>query len=147
MSSEPLIVSCEQRELPLDVIGTKVTVLGAQSAIRDLHITVQSGEEGMGPPPHSHDWDESFFVTKGQINFSCGGSTTACEAGTLVQIPAGIVHAFAYGPDGGEMLEITGKGSNAVEMFTALDREIAPGPPDIPKVVEVLAGHGVTTHL
>ena len=129
------------------MIGTKVTVLGASSAVRDLHINLQSGEEGMGPPPHSHDWDESFYVTKGQVVFSCDGTTTSCGAGTLVQIPAGAVHAFEYGPGGGEMLELTGKGSNAVEMFTALDRDIAPGPPDIPKVVEVLANHGVTTQV
>jgi hypothetical protein len=29
-------------------------------------------------------------------------------------------------------------------MFAAVDREIPPGPPDIPKVVEVLKKNGVT---
>jgi len=147
MSAEPFVISPEQREPALDVIGTKITALGSQSAIRDLQITLQSGDEGMGPPPHSHDWDESFYVTKGQVIFNSGGSITTCAAGTLVHVPGGTVHAFAYGPGGGEMLEITGKGSNAVEMFTALSQQIPPGPPDIPKVVEVLANHGVTTHI
>jgi hypothetical protein len=29
-------------------------------------------------------------------------------------------------------------------MFTAIDQEIPPGPPDIPKIVEVLERNGVT---
>lgn len=141
------VISPEQRHAALDVVGTKVAVLGDAGSMRDLQVTLQSGEAGMGPPPHSHDWDESFYVTKGVVVFSCNGETTACSAGTLVHVPAGTVHAFSYGPDGGEMLEMTGKGSQAVKMFTALDREVPPGPPDIPKVIEVLADHGVTTHL
>lgn len=147
MSAEPFVFGPEQREPPLDVIGTKVSVLGPRGSMRGFLITLQSGEKGMGPPPHSHDWDESFYVTKGQIDFNCGGSTTTCTAGTLVHVPAGTIHAFAYGPDGGEMIEITGAGSKAIEMFTALSREIPPGPPEIQRVVEVLANHGVTTHI
>ena len=37
-----------------------------------------------------------------------------------------------------EMLELTGHGGAATQMFTAIDKEIPPGPPDIPKVLEVL---------
>ena len=69
------------------------------------------------------------------------------NAGTFVHVPGGTVHAFSYGPGGGEMLEITGKGSTAVQMFRAVDHEIPPGPPDVPKVVEVVAKNGVTTHI
>jgi hypothetical protein len=60
---------------------------------------------------------------------------------------AGTVHAFSFGPGGGEMFEITGKKSNAAAMFTAADRQIPPGPLDIKKAVEVLAENGVTVHL
>ncbi len=147
MSPEPFVVSPAQRNTELGVIGTKIAVLGSPDKMNGLQITLQSGEEGTGPPPHSHKWDESFYVTKGQVIFHYGEATATCEAGTLVHVPGGTIHAFSYGPGGGEMLEITGNGSNAVQMFTALDREIPPGPPDIPKVVQVLAEHGVTTHL
>ena len=79
--------------------------------------------------------------------FTCGGETTMCTAGTLVHVPAGTVHAFSYGPGGGEMLEVTGRRSKAVGMFTALNREIPPGPPDVWKVIQVLGEHGVTGHI
>jgi hypothetical protein len=31
-------------------------------------------------------------------------------------------------------------------MFTAVDREIPPGPPEIPKLIEVVEQNGVTVH-
>lgn len=129
MSKKSFVVSPNHRKAALNVIGTQVTVLASTDNTQDHQITLQSGSEGTGPPPHSHDWDESFYVTKGQIQFTCGGETTMCPAGTLVHVPGGTVHAFSYGPGGGEMLEITAGRSQAIAMFTALDREIPPGPP------------------
>lgn len=147
MSSKPFILKPADRRRALNVIGTRITVLASGTDIQDQQITVQSGNEGAGPPPHSHDWDESFYVTKGEVEFDCGGETVVCAAGTLVHVPARTVHAFRYGASGGEMLEITGRQSKAVPMFTALDREIPPGPPDIAKVVQVLGEHGVKVHM
>jgi hypothetical protein len=98
----------------------------------------------MGPPPHSHDWDESFYVLKGKIEFLCDGKTHVCTPGTLVHVPRGTVHGFRYGSGGGQMLEITGQGALAAQMFTALDNEIPVGSPDIPRVIEVLKRNGVT---
>ena len=87
MTSKPFIVKPVDRGPALNVIGTQVTVLASEKDIRDQQITVQSGDEGTGPPPHSHDWDESFYVTKGLIEFTCGGETSVCGAGTLVHVP------------------------------------------------------------
>lgn len=144
---KPFVIKPADRSAALDVLGTQVTVLVSGDKSRDQRITLQSGSEGAGPPPHSHGWDESFYVSKGQIQFTCAGETTMCVAGTLVHVPAHTVHSFSYGPGGGEMIEITGRGSNAVEMFTALAQELPPGPPDVAKAVQVLGDHGVKVHL
>ena len=129
MSTKPFVVAPDQRPPALNVMGAKITVLAPETAISDLQLTYQAGEEGIGPPPHNHNWDESFFITKGEVLFTCGGSTSSCRAGTLVHVPAGTIHAFKFGPDGGEILEITGKGSNAIRMFTAISQGISPAPP------------------
>ena len=147
MSPKSFILKPGDRSAALNVIGTKVSVLASEADAQDLQITLQSGLEGTGPPPHSHDWDESFYVTEGQIQFTCGSETTMCMTGTLVHVPACTVHAFSYGPGGGEMLEITGRGSKAVRLFTALNREIPPGPPDITKAIQVLSEYGVKVHI
>ncbi len=147
MSLEPRVTKPADRNAALDVVGTKITVLASGDDSNRQQITLQSGSEGTGPPPHSHGWDEYFFVTSGQIRFTVAGETTICPAGTLVQIPAGTVHSFAYGPGGGEMIEITGGQSQAIEMFTAMDREIPPGPPDAAQAIRVLGEHGVKVQL
>ncbi len=147
MSDRPFISRPEDRPQPLNVIGTSIVVLATPEQARDQQITLQSGDEGTGPPPHSHAWDESFYVTRGVVHFVCDGEAVACGPGTLVHVPAGTVHAFQYGAGGGEMLEFTGKQSRAVELFTALDAEIPSGPPDVDQVVGVLARNGVATHL
>lgn len=147
MGFKPFVIKPADRGAALDVLGTKVTVLVSGDNSQDQRITLQTGSEGTGPPPHSHGWDESFYVSKGLIQFTCAGETSMCVAGTLVHVPAGTVHSFSYGPGGGEMIEITGRGSNAIEMFTALARELPPGPPDVAKAVQVLDAHGVKVHI
>ncbi len=147
MTSKPFVLKPADCKPALNVLGSKMTVLASGSDIEDQQIVVQVGDEGMGPPPPSHDWDESFYIVRGEVVFTCEGETTLCPAGTLVHFPAGTVHAFRIGPGGAEMLEITGKRSNAVPMFTALDRELPPGPPDVAKAIQVLGENGVKVQI
>jgi quercetin dioxygenase-like cupin family protein len=144
MSVQPIVLRPDQHEPALNVVGTRVTVLASNDATQSYGITVQQGEEGTGPPPHRHDWDEAFYVLKGEIRFLCDGNVYDCSVGTLVHVPGGTVHGFTYGSGGGQMLEITGAGALAAQMFAAIDKEIPPGPPDVPKLLEVLKRNGVT---
>jgi quercetin dioxygenase-like cupin family protein len=144
MSHKEKVIAPSDRNTALNVIGVNVTVLTDSKAQK---ITLQSGAEGAGPPPHSHPWDESFYVTKGMVHFICSGQTSNCYEGTLVNIPAGTVHAFSFGEGGGEMLEITTSNSKAISMFSALDHEIPSGPPDVPKGIEVAGEYDVKFHL
>ena len=143
MKPEAFIVTPENYTKPLSVLGVDITVLAAASQTGGYQITIQAGAEGVGPPPHHHEWDESFFVLEGTVDLSCNGTPHHCRPGSLIHVPAGTVHSFQYGPGGGKMLEITSAGSTAIEAFTAIDREIPPGPPDIPKLIELFGRHGV----
>ena len=144
MSARHWVLRPEQHATALNVVGTQVTVLASNAATQSYGITLQQGDEGTGPPPHRHDWDEAFYVLRGEIRFLCDGTAYACSPGTLVHVPKGTVHAFSYGAGGGQMLEITGPGARAAQMFTAVDAEIPVGPPDIPKLLDVLQRNGVT---
>jgi quercetin dioxygenase-like cupin family protein len=144
MKTQPFVVSPQDYPRALSVLGVQITVLAPNTATQSYEITLQEGAQGMGPPPHKHDWDESFFVLTGTIEFSCAGKTQQIQAGTLVHAPAGTVHAFRFGDGGGSMLEVSGAGGSATNMFTQIDREVPAGPPDIPKVIDILQRHGVT---
>lgn len=143
-SPKPFVLTPNDYQPPLNVLGIRVTVLATNVATQSYEVTLQQGDEGMGPPPHSHRWDESFYVLKGSVEFTCAAETAICGPGTLVHVPAHTVHVFRFGEHGGEMLEMSGQGGLATQMFTAVNDEIPAGPPDIRKVVQVLKQNGVT---
>ncbi len=144
MKAEPFVVSPKAQKPALNVLGVSVTVLASNIQTLGYEITLQSGGEGAGPPPHRHGWDESFFVLRGSVEFSIDGKADLCGPGTLVHLPAGTVHSYRFGPGGGELFEITGQGGNATQMFARVSREIPPGPPDVPALTSLLHQNGVT---
>jgi quercetin dioxygenase-like cupin family protein len=113
MKAQSFVVSPNEYQRALNVLGIEVTVLASNTATQAYEITRQQGEKGVGPPPHSHNWDESFYIVAGNVEFNCDGKTVVCFPGTLVHVPAGTVHSFRYLVDGCDVLEFTGQGSIA----------------------------------
>lgn len=144
MKNPYFVLTPDRHERALNVVGTQVTVLASNAATQSYGITLQRGDEGTGPPPHSHDWDEAFYVLSGEIHFRCDGQAHVCLPGTLVHIPRGTVHGFQYGKGGGQMLEITGKNARAAQMFAAVDEAGSLDPQNIPKLLQALEQNGVT---
>jgi quercetin dioxygenase-like cupin family protein len=142
MAVKPFVVTPKDYAPPLNILGEHITVLASGEATEGYEIFHQRGPEGSGPPPHSHPWDESFFVTKGQIDFGIGAESMTASTGTLVHLPAGTVHWFRFGKGGGEMLSMTSR-LGASKMFTDLAREVAPVNPDLGQLAEVGARHGL----
>ncbi|MCV0428129.1 MAG: cupin domain-containing protein [Roseibium sp.] len=141
--TKPFSISPAEYADALNVMGDKINVLARRETTGSYAITLVQGHEGNGPPPHSHQWDESFFVIRGEVEFTFEGKTKRAVTGTLVHFPAGTVHSFTFCKGGADVLEITGEGTQAIEMFSALDREIAAGSNDLARTAEVLEQNGV----
>jgi len=142
MAARPFIVAPENYAPTLDIVGEHVTVLASGEATEGYEVFLQRGPEGSGPPPHSHPWDESFYVVKGLIDFGIGAESATATPGTLVHLPAGTVHWFRFGTGGSEMVSITSR-LGASRMFADMAREIAPVNPDLEKLAEVCGRHGL----
>jgi quercetin dioxygenase-like cupin family protein len=140
---KPFVVSPSDYDEALKVMGDQIRVLASLEQTNGYAITLVHGHEGNGPPPHWHAWDESFFVFEGEVEFEIDGEAKVAVPGTLVHFPAGSVHSFRFRPGGARLLEITGKGSRAIEMFTALDREIPVDNQDGARIAKVLRKTGV----
>jgi quercetin dioxygenase-like cupin family protein len=139
---QPFIVTPDAAPSPLRIVGEQVTVLASGAQTGGYEIFLQSGPDGGGPPPHSHPWDESFYVIKGEIAFGIDTSEAIAQPGTLVHLPAGTTHWFRFCKGGGEMLSMTScEGASC--LFADLDREIAPEKPDLGKLIEVGQRHGL----
>lgn len=146
MKSNAFSVRPAEREPALHVVGCEVTVLASNERTGSYELTLQRGPEGAGPPPHSHPWDETFFVLQGQVDFLLDGQVIRAESGTLLHIPAHTAHGFSFGAGGGQMLELTGNGGGATRMFRAIDAQVPPGAPDVDFLVALLAQHQVKVH-
>ncbi len=142
MAPKAFVVTPEDYAPTLNLVGEHITVLASGEATEGYEIFLQRGPEGSGPPPHTHPWDESFYVVKGQIDFGIGAESTTAAPGTLVHLPAGTVHWFRFGTGGAEMISMTSR-LGASRMFADLAREVAPVDPDLEKLAEVGARHGL----
>jgi quercetin dioxygenase-like cupin family protein len=142
MAAKPFVVGPDEYAPALNIVGEQVIVLASGEATQGYEIFLQRGPEGSGPPPHSHPWDESFLVVKGQVHFGIGTDSTTASPGTLVHLPAGTAHWFRFGAGGGEMISMTSR-LGASRMFADMARELAPVNPDLEALVEVGARHGL----
>jgi len=70
-----------------------ITVTGEQTAGRfcviDMHIP-----PGGGPPPHRHDFEETFILLEGEMEATFRGRKSTVRAGETLNIPANAPHQF-----------------------------------------------------
>jgi len=142
MTAEPFVVTPTNYDRALNVVGEEITVLASGERTHGYEVFLQRGAAGTGPPPHSHDWDETFYVTKGEIEFGLGDDTSVARPGTLVHVPAGATHWFRFCEGGGEMVSLTSM-LGASKLFADIDRSLPPGPPDLSILTAVANRNGV----
>ena len=143
MMKKPIITPQEKRNDPLNVGGFLITILASEDETGGYEVFHQSGPEGKGPGPHFHPWDESFFITKGDLHCGVGDQETLALPGTFVHVPGGSTHWFRFGKGGGEFISMTSKG-NASKMFTAFANGITWDSPDREKLIAMAANYGQT---
>lgn len=79
----------------LGVVGDTYTILlsGTDTAGRftliDMHVP-----PGGGPPPHRHDFEETFILVEGELQATFRGEKRIARAGETIHIPANAPHQF-----------------------------------------------------
>jgi quercetin dioxygenase-like cupin family protein len=134
MTRQPFVIQPSDYPRSLNVVGEHITVLASGAATGGYEIFLQEGQEGSGP------WDESFYVTRGEVMFGMAGEERLAGPGTLVHLPGGTVHWFRFGKEGGQMISMTSREA-ASSMFEHIDREISPSAPDLPRLVAIAGEH------
>ena len=86
----------EEQSLPhIGLVGDTytITVTGEDTAGRfsviDMHIP-----PGGGPPPHRHDFEETFILLDGEMEATFRGRKVTVKAGDTATIPANAPHQF-----------------------------------------------------
>jgi quercetin dioxygenase-like cupin family protein len=84
----------------IGLVGDTYTILlaGKDTAERfcliDMHIP-----PGGGPPPHRHDFEETFILLEGEMEATFRGVKSIVKAGETVNIPANAPHQFHNASD------------------------------------------------
>ena len=67
---------------------------GQRHGYQNLTIGITETFPGGAPPMHSHEGEESHVLLEGEILYALGDTTFVIEAPYMVNIPAGVPHAF-----------------------------------------------------
>jgi quercetin dioxygenase-like cupin family protein len=88
--------SKKDQSLPhLGIVGDTYTILlsgddtDGRYCLIDMHVP-----PGGGPPPHRHDFEESFTILEGEIEATFRGKKSVVRAGETINIPANAPHSF-----------------------------------------------------
>jgi quercetin dioxygenase-like cupin family protein len=79
----------------IGIVGDTYTILLAgedtkgRFCLIDMHIP-----PGGGPPPHRHDFEETFILLEGELQATFRGKKSVVRAGDTVNIPANAPHQF-----------------------------------------------------
>lgn len=100
-----------------------------------------------GPPPHSHPWEEAFYVIEGELYVQIGETAAHVMQGAYVRIPENATHTFRVTSAKARFLALTlcskdGEFS-AERFFRAMHSEIPHLPPSFDAVAAVAERNGV----
>lgn len=152
---------------PMQFIFQPPTAGKTYSAVGDVYTILASGEPtggayclvaatvppGGGPPPHIHGRDdEMFYIREGEITFMTEGKTLVGKAGTFVQLPRGVAHAFKNnsGHTARMLVQCVPAGFDrfmaefATELPSPDSAPIPPSPAEIEKLLALAPKYGIT---
>lgn len=143
MSNSSMIVRSEDVP-PLHVLGTEVRFLceghNTGSAWSLMVVTLP---QNAGPPPHTHSWDEAYFVVAGAVQFTVNGERLDATVGDFVYTPGGVLHGFTGKSQQPARVLIFDAPAHAGAFFKRVDREVGELPRDLAKVLAIGADTGV----
>ncbi len=117
---------------------------GEQTEKRFLLATIIA-PPGHGPPAHYHlNEDECFLLQEGRLSFLSDGGWTEAGPGAVVFTPRGTVHTYKNVGDTPARMLFTALPSGFDVFFERCATEFAkPGGPDMARIVEISAEHGI----
>jgi quercetin dioxygenase-like cupin family protein len=115
MSGDGAVKSQTSSQIPADDLRRMLTVANADSQnvahvgiVGDTYTILLAGDDtngrfclidmhvppGGGPPPHRHDFEETFMLLEGELDLTFRGTKSVAHAGDTVNIPANSPHQF-----------------------------------------------------
>ena len=87
-----------QSQLPF--VGMSYEFVGKDHGGTGISFFLVTGEKGMGPRLHKHDYDEVVYVIEGRSRWTVGDVVREAGAGDVLIVRAGEPHKFTNCGDG-----------------------------------------------
>ena len=119
--------------------------LDSESTGGKLNVWSEITPPGGGPPPHYHtNEDEWFIVQEGRVEFFSDGKWSEFAVGSILFMPRNHVHAFRNAGDTPSRVLIATVPGGFDKYFARCADEFAkPGGPDMQRIFEINAEHGI----
>ena len=119
----------------LGIAGDTYTILlggedtDGRYCLIDMHVP-----PGGGPPPHRHDFEESFTILEGEIEATFRDKKTVVRAGETINIPANAPHSFTNASQKPARLLCICSPAGQEELFRAVGIPVATRTTPAPKL-------------
>lgn len=129
---------------PFNVLGMPMTMLcEAHETGGSWSLFEEEVPNGMGPPPHRHDWDEAYYILEGEVDFHIDGRQVRSRKGDFNYLPRNTVHGFKGASDMPAKVLIFAAPAHGSEFFRELNDEVRNLPQDGAKIPEIGERHGI----
>lgn len=129
------VVRDRGNDLPhIGLVGDTYTVLvSGQNTAGRFCIIAMHIPPGGGPPPHRHDFEETFILQEGEMEATFRGQKLRVAAGDTLHIPANAPHQFRNGSGAPVQLLCICSPAGAEEFFASIgvlvETAVTPPPP------------------
>lgn len=129
----------------LNVLGMRIQFLCTSDDTQKRYSSMlNTVPKGLGAPPHSHPWDEAFYILKGQVELCVGDTTHQLSVGDYALVPANQVHSFNGLSDEEGTMILFESPSHSQEFFQEINDTIVNIPDDLSKIPGIGERHQVS---
>ncbi|MEQ9463152.1 MAG: cupin domain-containing protein [Haliea sp.] len=129
----------------LNVLGMQIKFLCTSEDTQGRYSSMlNTVPKDCGAPPHTHPWDEAFYVLSGRIELRIDDKTHELGTGDYVLVPAGHVHAFTGLSDEEGLLIAYESPGNSHEFFQEINDTVRSLPDDLVKMPGIGERHQVS---
>ena len=126
------------------MLGTQARFLCEGRSANSVHslMEVTLPRDG-GPPPHTHAWDEAYFVTESGVQYTVGEQRFTATVGDFVCTQGGVMHGFRGASQQPARVLVFDAPAHAGAFFKRVDHEVTEVPRDLPKVFDISRSTGI----
>jgi mannose-6-phosphate isomerase-like protein (cupin superfamily) len=126
----------------LSVLGDTITCKLAGGNLNGWQFFELSGSANSGPPPHTHPWEEGYYILAGEVEVLVGEEVMLATPGYFIHIPANTVHTFNIKSPQAKFLFWVSD-DKAEKFFAEIDKEVKELPPNMEKLMTIAQKHQV----